>query len=462
MATRRIIESVDRGWAWIIVFAITIINLGTLPVQQCFGLIFEKRFSDLRISAMQTSLILHLNGSISCGLGLISGPMMKRFSYRQVAILAGLTITAGILLTAFALSFPTLIITYCLFIGIGQGLMFPATTLALNTYFRKKRKIAMGIAVTLTALGPIFMPILIVKLLEEYSTTGTILILAGIAFHSIIGALLLRPLKENYSKVVMKPLANLEAESVELNNCDSSRQRNDSKQTTNESDKTNNLLFHETTDDSKVKEEAVFRQFIKTMGLHLLRDNRYIAVILGMGISLVAETNFNMMLPFVLTELSGLERGDVAKIMSVQAFFDIAGRICVPLLAQKMLWTARNLYIVSLLGSTFGRTPGLSKGTKAVFQALIIPDYVTLEMLPAASGIMMATSGILSIFIGPLIGFVHDSMDSYVGALHFTSILSMCCVILWLATGLWRFKCNNNDAASNSDVSENERTSVKC
>lgn len=47
---------------------------------------------------------------------------------------------------------------------------------------------------------------------------------------------------------------------------------------------------------------------------------------------------------------------------------------------------------------------GLAKGTKAVFQALIIPDYVPLERLPAASGIQMVCNGILSIGVGPIIG----------------------------------------------------------
>lgn len=74
--------------------------------------------------------------------------------------------------------------------------MFPATSLAMNTYFRKKRNVAMGFSVTLTGLGPILMPLLIAKLLEHYSTYGTLLILAGIATHSFIGASLLKPFHE--------------------------------------------------------------------------------------------------------------------------------------------------------------------------------------------------------------------------------------------------------------------------
>jgi len=92
-------------------------QLAVLPIQQCFGLIFAERFSALGITATQTSLILHLNGTIMCSLGLISGPMMKRFTFRQVAYFGSLTIVFGICATAFAVSMPALIITYCIIIG---------------------------------------------------------------------------------------------------------------------------------------------------------------------------------------------------------------------------------------------------------------------------------------------------------------------------------------------------------
>lgn len=46
----------------------------------------------------------------------------------------------------------------------------------------------------------------------------------------------------------------------------------------------------------------------------------------------------------------------------------------------------------------------MAKGAKAVFQTLIIPDYVSLDRLPAAYGMQMVCNGILSIAIGPLIG----------------------------------------------------------
>lgn len=63
----------------------------------------------------------------------------------------------------------------------------------------------MGLTITLTGLGPIGMPQVIARLLEGYGTTGALVILAGIALHSFIGASLLRPLSEANDKVEVTP-----------------------------------------------------------------------------------------------------------------------------------------------------------------------------------------------------------------------------------------------------------------
>ncbi|XP_060811734.1 monocarboxylate transporter 9-like isoform X1 [Bombus pascuorum] len=488
----------DRGWAWIIVAGVTIINLAILPIQQSFGLIFRERFFLLDITATQTSLIVHLSGTITSSLGLISGPMMKKFTFREVAFLGGLTVAIGICATAFAVSLPAIIITYCIIVGIGHGIIFPATNLAMNTYFRKKRNVAMGLSVTLTGLGPILMPLLIAKLLENYATTGTLLIIAGIAMHSLIGAALLKPFKEREITSITKD-NDITASSAESNENGILREvkiklenvtdvKNDGANSKlleerlvqNTSKFEQNLSENVNSENSKGEKKSILGKITQHMDLDLLRDSRYVAVILGMGVSLVAETNFNTMIPFVLTELSGLGRDSIATIMSIQAVSDITGRLCIPLLAHKAGWTSRNLYVLSLIGSTIGRTIlstwgstyivvigvaliiGIAKGTKAVFQTLIIPDYVSLDRLPAAYGMQMVCNGILSIAVGPLIGLVHDQMMSYVGALHFTSILSLSCVVLWYMGGLWTFNKSIKKHSAKEEISQVQENCPEC
>ncbi|XP_023289970.1 monocarboxylate transporter 14 isoform X2 [Orussus abietinus] len=428
----------DGGWAWMIVLAVIIINVTVLPIQQSFGLVFEERFSELGITATQISLIFSLNSAMTCAMGLLNGPMLKKFVFRTVAYLGSICIVLGICALAFADSLPSIIFTYCILIGIGLGIIYPATSLALNTYFRKKRSVAMGITVTLTGLGPILMPLLIDGLISKYSTRSTILILGGIAMHSFIGASLLKPFISNE-----RNLKETENQTVKSSSCDEMKVLNNSSQrhpeeilkdlnNTSDIDQTEKCLIDKTKGTNTIrsrKQESdnsasrnCFSKIANTLDLDLLRDRHYLFIVVGMSVSLVSETNFNLMIPFILSDMSSLKRTEIARIMSVQAAADILARFCIPLLIQRIGWKPRSLYIISLIGFTIGRTllnfdnhsynfimlslsliVGVAKGTKAVFQALVIPDFIPLERLPAASGILSVCNGIAAVSLGPLI-----------------------------------------------------------
>jgi hypothetical protein len=52
-----------------------------------------------------------------------------------------------------------------------------------------------GFGTTAMGLGPVFMPLVISKLMDFYGITGTALILGGLSLHSLVGALLLQPVQ---------------------------------------------------------------------------------------------------------------------------------------------------------------------------------------------------------------------------------------------------------------------------
>lgn len=81
------------------------------------------------------------------------------------------------------------------YLGIGAGINASANSLAVNTYFKEKRRIATGITWTTTALGPIVFPILIAHLLPEYGVQGTVMIFGGIALNAVACSLVFQPVR---------------------------------------------------------------------------------------------------------------------------------------------------------------------------------------------------------------------------------------------------------------------------
>lgn len=79
--------------------------------------------------------------------------------------------------------------------AIGYGLSNSSFALALNSFFTKRMSNASGVAMTLAGIGPIVYPPLMNWLLHVYGTNGCMLIIGAIAFHMLIAAVLLQPLK---------------------------------------------------------------------------------------------------------------------------------------------------------------------------------------------------------------------------------------------------------------------------
>ncbi|KAK4887735.1 hypothetical protein RN001_004006 [Aquatica leii] len=417
----------DGGYGWIIIIACILITTCVAPFQQCFGLIYERPFREMDISATTISFILNLYNSIMCILAFTAGPLLKKWNFKQIALAGCFASCTGITLTVFANSLGFLIVTFCLLQGIGIGFITQSVSLAKNVYFKKRLTLAMTCSVTGTGLLPIVMPQITTYLLNFYGTRNTILIFAAISYHSVIGALLLRPIKNKKS-------TNTTIEDIFVV---SQQHRNETQSLTN-------------------KNNSVCSKIYKLLDLELFKDRSFVILVIGLSISYVAELNFNLINPFVLSQLSHLSTKDVALAMSVQATGDICGRLFLPLISFKFKCPSKIMFVVTLIGSCVGRAVlvcfsdvrvvvisisillGLAKGGRAVYQSLVLPEYVSIETLPVATGFVMILNGVLSLALGPLIGLIHDVTGTYAYSLHSVSVLSMFCVVLLLLDNLFQ------------------------
>lgn len=64
------------------------------------------------------------------------------------------------------------------------------------------------------------------------------------------------------------------------------------------------------------------------------------------------------------------------------------------------LTVTSRLHSIMVVGFLFG----MSKGMRAVFMPLVIPNYVPLGKLPSAHGLQNLLHGLLLVLLGPLVG----------------------------------------------------------
>ncbi|XP_050306994.1 uncharacterized protein LOC126743812 isoform X2 [Anthonomus grandis grandis] len=587
----------DGGWGWLIVFACGFSNLSTFPMFQQFGLVFRQRFKELGISSAQTTSVINMNSAFNAGMGLINGPLFKKFSYRKVAMFGSLLVATSLFLCRFCDSFWGYMILYSACYGSGIGITQSSNALALNTYFKEKRRIATGFSWTTTALGPIVWPYIIVVLNSLYGIEGTLLIFSGFALHAFVCSLLLQPVewhtkfkesdpesaalienaqsevqtkaKNEWTKIrknlsffssqylhneddpvhtgyeIMDPgtpmmlksndgwysrsnmgsrqslassksykrldsvgskpgskpisakpsITNLPEFGRDRSNSQAQVKRkhsqinkptiteeiepDQSSEDHNQLLKENKILQEavellnhqyeekkqqqenyetskEIVEDKKDEALSIWKKILIFFDFELFKDTTYVNLMLGITIANFAELNFSILTPMVLQEFK-FEQFQTATFMSLLGVADIISRFFTPFIADKIGWENKTFFLIGVLAMALGRVIlvhtqtyiwglivavliGTGKGLRTIFIALVIPSYVPLERLPAASGLQLATSGLLFVALGPVIGWIRDAVDNYVITLHLLNICTYITAVAWISQDIFSSK----------------------
>ncbi|XP_068158615.1 monocarboxylate transporter 7 [Drosophila tropicalis] len=190
----------DGGWGWLVAVASGINILVTFALAQQFGILFRERMENLGISNPQMTTIINTQIAVSAFTGLLNGPLFRRYTYRAVALVGSLLTFLGLFWMVFAESFAIYILSFSLMYGFGRGLTVSASSLAVNTYFKVKRRTATAYQFGVAGLGPIVCPFLATFLIYEFGVVGTTLLFAGASLHTIACSLIYQPVKWHVAK----------------------------------------------------------------------------------------------------------------------------------------------------------------------------------------------------------------------------------------------------------------------
>lgn len=205
------------------------------------------------------------------------------------------------------------------------------------------------------------------------------------------------------------------------------------------------------------------RAIIVFFDLDLLRDPIYVNLMLGITFANFTELNFALLTPFILGEY-GFTKLEVATFMSTLGGVDVITRIVIPFVATYIGWENRTFFLIGVGGLGIGRLVlahvhtygvsiavailmGIGKAMRTIFMALVIPTHVPLSRLPAASGLQLVTSGIVFVCVGPIVGWLRDSLGDYAITLHCLNIFTYLTIISWLLEAWYtnsRRKKDNN------------------
>lgn len=236
-------------------------------------------------------------------IGLVTGPALKAFSARQVAIVGSLLTGFGLILSSISTQLWHIIIAYGVFVGLGLGLIGPSSFVAVNSYFSSKRGRAVGLALAGTGVGQMIMPYIVRFLLDEYGFKGTTLVMGALALNGVVGALLFQPVKwhmkrfnENHfneKKMLLQPCKHTQLDSNDNDVCDLDTNIDDGDEDDDDLRSFNSEAYF-------IKKPSWRQRVCKAMDLQLLRDPVFISIAIGLALAYTASTNFSMLFPYFL------------------------------------------------------------------------------------------------------------------------------------------------------------------
>jgi MFS family permease len=366
---------------------------------------------------------------------------MKKFSTREIAVCGCFLVSLGLVMSSFTTSLNQLIVTYSMFVGLGMGLLEPATFISISDYFTTRKSRAVALSMAGTGLGQMMGPQVVKFFLMKFGFRGTILLMGSLSLHGVIGACLFQPVEQN-----MKRCENdKEAESL-----------------------TRNHPAPSTLNDTNKSDLSFWRKVERSMDLSLLKDPRFVILSFGIACAYTVTINFALILPFFLQvfakisqsfdhlffhqESAKLDTNQTATCMSVLAAFDLLSRLTFPYFTDRLRLSHRTTFIFGLvlLGAVRSVLAeqtnyisvlvtcvffGYFRALSVVNASLTISEFCVKwypEKLPGALGLTMIIKGVSVVTIGELLGWIRDLSSSYTTILHSQNILLSIVMIVWI------------------------------
>ncbi|KAL4641007.1 monocarboxylate transporter 12 [Arapaima gigas] len=431
----------DGGWGWMIVAGCFVVTICTRAVTRCvsiFFLEFQKHFArDYSGTAWIHSLV-DCTTMLCAPLGSFIG---SQLSCRITVILGGSLAAAGLVLSSFATSLEYLYLSMGILTGAGFALCYTPAIAMVGTYFRERKALAYGIAMSGGGIGTFILAPVVQLLIEYYSWRGALLILGGLVSNMCVCGALMRPLtvnKEDPSKTV---LADVEfGYAVKPQDIKPSDLRGKTGQLESTKSMTPSCLF-----------------------IHSLKEYRFLIkpefMVLSASILFLAygcSVPFVYLIPYALSR--GISHQQAAFLMSILGIIDIVGNITFGWLTDiKCLKKYRSVsYMVAVgieglcclfipvLQSFYLLVPfsvlyGYFDGAYVALIPVVTSDVVGTPYISSALGVVYFLHAIPYLISPPIGGWLVDRTGSYTTAFVLSGFSLVCSSLLLSTVALLRW-----------------------
>ena len=181
--------------AWIVCLGMLVSNMIVQGINNSFGEIMYSVISDFDSDISSVALIPSVNSFAYYLSGYVCSILVKWYSFRVLVFFGGLSSCIAFAVSFYSTSIASLTISYGVFGGMANGIVYVPGLIACGFYFDEyRRPLATGIATSGNGLGIVVIPILMNYINENFGWRNTMLFLSLISPIICLIALVMLPL----------------------------------------------------------------------------------------------------------------------------------------------------------------------------------------------------------------------------------------------------------------------------
>ncbi|XP_034538063.1 monocarboxylate transporter 12-B-like [Notolabrus celidotus] len=184
----------EGGWGWMIVAGCFLATICIRAVTRCVSMFFVEFQLHFGKDYSTTAWIHSLVDSTTMLCAPLGSFLGNRLSCRSTVILGGLLSSTGLVLSSFASCLEHLYISMGIITGLGFALSYTPAVAMVGGYFRERKALAYGIALSGNGIGTFVLAPAVQLLIELYSWRGALLVLGGFVSNLCVCGALMRPL----------------------------------------------------------------------------------------------------------------------------------------------------------------------------------------------------------------------------------------------------------------------------
>lgn len=406
----------DSVHSWITAVACSLSTFFGVAARRSAGFLYVAILQTFHTNRSEAAwAVIIMTGIISLA-GLISGPIAHKYTARPVAIAGGVIAALGLMLCFLATRIEHLILSLGIFHAIGSGLVFVVIPTVINEHFVRYRGMAMGINFAGSTMATFVFPKTLEVLTNNYGFRGAMLLFGAISLNSVAFSLYLRQPQWLKRRQAVQAKADAAAAEIAANAHATCKAPNGSVQAVNGD-------LHKKACKTPPAPGS-FRHALTVFScpMFYLVAYSYIVFIFAF------ECYISLLVDFATDK--GVSFSKAITMLSLSSIADLVGRLTMPLAADRGYVTRQTLITVTFLclGSLFVLVPLASTyailfafataiafciGVVMCLVSVLLAEYVGVDRVSMAYGMVSGFSGVTSLFKPLIIGYFRDVVGAY-------------------------------------------------